>query len=193
MIAPTVPGMAGIILMFFITASSLSSSSVFYRFVTGGPANSAGCLGAHPRTPRTILSLSAGTSTAAVHEMFTSLCFKIAPDRKEHASRGGGKRALHIPYHATVQALASRGGEVALNPAFCSTGPVQTNEGCLHPFAAATHIPTVALPTGLRGYYILFPAGCQPLVKRLGRHCTTTFSAPSRSVRSATRAGWIWQ
>lgn len=29
-----------------------------------------------------------------------------------------------------------------------STGPVQTSAGCLHPFAAAAHIPVVALPTG---------------------------------------------
>ena len=131
--------------MFFITASSLSSSSVFYRFVTGGPANSAGCLGAHPRTPRTIFSLSAGTSTAAVHEMFTSLCFKIAPDRKEHASRGGGKRALHIPYHATVQALASRGGETALDDTLVSISPVQTLSWCLHHSAAAVRIPRGSL------------------------------------------------
>ena len=30
----------------------------------------------------------------------------------------------------------------------CSTGPVPTSAGCLHPFAAAAHIPVVALPTG---------------------------------------------
>lgn len=30
----------------------------------------------------------------------------------------------------------------------CSTSPVQTSAGCLHPFAAAIRIPAVALPTG---------------------------------------------
>jgi hypothetical protein len=31
-----------------------------------------------------------------------------------------------------------------------------TSAGCLHPFAAATHIPTVALPTGLSERIALF-------------------------------------
>ena len=49
---------------------------------------------------------------------------------------------------AAVRALASQGGEATLEPALHSTGPVQTSAGCLHPFAAAAHIPVVALPTG---------------------------------------------
>ena len=47
-----------------------------------------------------------------------------------------------------MRALASQGGEATLEPALHSTGPVQTSAGCLHPFAAAAHIPVVALPTG---------------------------------------------
>ena len=61
--------------------------------------------------------------------------------------------------YATVQALASQGGEVALCSALVSTKPVQTSAGCLHPFAAATHIPVVALPTGyilILSYGIVF-------------------------------------
>ena len=78
------------------------------------------------------------------------------------AARALKHQLLKTRFSATVRALASQGGEVALDSALFSTGPVQTNEGCLHPFAAATHIPAVALPTGLQGYYTSTFTFCQP-------------------------------
>ncbi len=47
------------------------------------------------------------------------------------------------------QALASRGGETALDDTLDSISPVQTILWCLHHFAAAVLIPAVALPTGV--------------------------------------------
>ena len=55
---------------------------------------------------------------------------------------------LKIVFTATVRALTPQGGEIALGYALLSTKPVQTIAGCLHPSAAAIHIPVVALPTG---------------------------------------------
>ena len=69
---------------------------------------------------------------------------------------------MRVLPHATVQASASQGGEVALDPALHSTEPAQTSGGCLHPFAAATHIPAVALPTGSQGHDTPRVGGCQP-------------------------------
>ena len=64
------------------------------------------------------------------------------------AARALKHQLLKTRFSATVRALASQGGEVALDSALFSTGPVQTSVECLHSFAAATHIPVVALPTG---------------------------------------------
>ena len=81
----------------------------------------------------------------------TSLCFELeGPGKKRHAKLRRQSRVSLFSQNtwAAVRALASQGGEATLEPALHSTGPVQTSAGCLHPFAAAAHIPVVALPTG---------------------------------------------
>ena len=60
----------------------------------------------------------------------------------ESSNRG----ALCVPL--PLQALASPGGETALDDTLVSISPVQTLSWCLHHFAAAVRIPAVALPTG---------------------------------------------
>ena len=72
------------------------------------------------------------------------------PEKERHAKLRRQSRVSLFSQNtwAAVRALASQGGEATLEPALHSTGPVQTSAGCLHPFAAAAHIPVVALPTG---------------------------------------------
>ena len=55
-----------------------------------------------------------------------------------------------------VQALASQGGEITLDDTLVSISTAQTYLQCLHRFAAVTHIPVVALPTGLFIFAKLF-------------------------------------
>lgn len=96
----------------------------------------------HIRLPRPRLPLSME---------LTSLCFDLeGPGKKRHAKLRRQSRVSLFSQNtwAAVRALASQGGEATLEPALHSTGPVQTSAGCLHPFAAAAHIPVVALPTG---------------------------------------------
>ena len=55
----------------------------------------------------------------------------------------------------TVQALASPGGETALDGTLVSMPTVQTLASCLHDSAAAVHILMVALPTGRIFIYLI--------------------------------------
>jgi len=69
---------------------------------------------------------------------------------------------MPIPLHRlTVRALASQGGEIALDDTFVSISPVHTLLWCLHHFAAATHILMAALPTGPDSVFRLFCILCQ--------------------------------
>ena len=69
--------------------------------------------------------------------------------------------------NSTVQALASPGGETALDGTLVSMPTVQTLASCLHDSAAAVHILMVALPTGRCMnltvlYYAHFPVVSTP-------------------------------
>ena len=108
----------------------------------------------------------------------------LSGQKNTYRPAGTVRGILHLC--ATVQALASQGGEIALCSALVSTKPVQTSAGCLHPFAAAIHIPVVALPTGYK--FILAYHRC--LVNR--KDCflwTVTRRAPVRNV-FYTLLGW---
>ena len=78
---------------------------------------------------------------------FTSFALKFHIKRQKNRAPGRRARGKDTAF-AAVQALAPQGGEIALGHALRTTRPVQTSALCLHSFAAATHIPAVALPTG---------------------------------------------
>ena len=65
-----------------------------------------------------------------------------------------------------LQALASRGGEAALDTTLVSIVPAQTILWCLHHFAAAAHIPRGSLTYRTDFVVCTYPmpkgGGCQP-------------------------------
>jgi hypothetical protein len=66
-----------------------------------------------------------------------------------------GSKPMGMLLALPLQALASPGGETALDDTLVSISPVQTLSWCLHHFAAAVHIPAVALPTGEHSSYAI--------------------------------------
>jgi len=75
---------------------------------------------------------------------FTSLSLDVPHEKSAPKQRAREQYAAI----SAVQALAPPGGEIALDHALKIDKTCSTIARCLHLFAAATHIPAVALPTG---------------------------------------------
>jgi hypothetical protein len=71
-----------------------------------------------------------------------------------------------------LQALASPGGETALDDTLVSISPVQTLSWCLHHSAAAVRIPAVALPTGRNSLLFIIKQNAAPVNPAVGKWST---------------------